>query len=208
MSVLTAGSVPRLANRVFSGLLVILCFAVASYALGVAVQPQLSPLATQLVATRPWIALSHFGAGGVALAVGVLQLFAQVRRRRPALHRWLGRLYVIAVFISGSAGALMATQTTAGRVASSGFAVLAVLWLWSTLQAYRAIRARQVQRHRAWMLRSFALTLAAVTLRIYLPLSQLAGASFEDAYSAIAWLCWVPNLLLAEYLMRRGAFPE
>jgi hypothetical protein len=76
------------------------------------------------------------------------------------------------------------------------------------LQAYRAIRARQVQRHHVWMLRSFALTLAAVTLRIYLPISQLAGASFENAYAAIAWLCWVPNLLFAEYLAGRRALPE
>jgi uncharacterized membrane protein len=208
MSALTLGTVPRLANRVFLSVLVILCFAVAGYALSVAARPQLSPLAAQLVAARPWIALSHFGAGGVALAVGVLQLFAQVRRRRPALHRWLGRLYVLAVAISGSAGLFMATQTTAGRVAACGFAALAVLWLWTTLHAYRAIRARQVQRHRIWMLRSFALTLAAVTLRIYLPLSQLAGVSFDAAYAAIAWLCWVPNLLLAEYLRRRGVVPD
>jgi hypothetical protein len=57
------------------------------------------------------------------------------------------------------------------------------------------------------MIRSFALTLAAVTLRLYLPLSRIAGIPFYDAYVPIAWLCWVPNLLVAETwlrLRRRG----
>ena len=52
------------------------------------------------------------------------------------------------------------------------------------------------------MVRSYALTLAAVTLRIYLPASQVAGVSFTIAYPVIAWLCWVPNLLLAQWFLR------
>jgi len=53
------------------------------------------------------------------------------------------------------------------------------------------------------MTRSYALTFAAVTLRIYLPLSQVAGIPFEPAYQTIAWLCWVPNLIVAEWLILR-----
>jgi hypothetical protein len=52
------------------------------------------------------------------------------------------------------------------------------------------------------MIRSYALTLAAVTLRLYLPSSQLAGLPFTVAYPAISWLCWVPNLLIAEWFVR------
>ena len=58
-----------------------------------------------------------------------------------------------------------------------------------------------VDAHRAWMLRSYALTLAAVTLRIYIPLSQVAGVEFEAAYQAISWFCWVPNLLIVEWIV-------
>jgi hypothetical protein len=49
-------------------------------------------------------------------------------------------------------------------------------------------------------LRSFSLTFAAVTLRIYLSLSGLMGWQFASAYAVIAWLCWVPNLLIAMQL--------
>jgi hypothetical protein len=55
------------------------------------------------------------------------------------------------------------------------------------------------------MIRSFALTFAAVTLRLYLPASQIAGMPFPAAYSAIAWLCWVPNLLVAEWFIRAAS---
>ena len=55
------------------------------------------------------------------------------------------------------------------------------------------------------MIRSFALTFAAVTLRLYLPLVPLLGISFVDGYRAISFLAWVPNLIVAE-LYLRGAF--
>ena len=51
-------------------------------------------------------------------------------------------------------------------------------------------------------MRNFALTFAAVTLRVYLPTSMALGVPFESAYPLIAWLCWVPNLLVAEPLAR------
>ncbi len=56
---------------------------------------------------------------------------------------------------------------------------------------------------RVWMIRSYALTFAAVTLRIWLPLSQVAGLPFAQAYPAIAWFCWVPNLIVVEWLILR-----
>jgi hypothetical protein len=54
------------------------------------------------------------------------------------------------------------------------------------------------------MIRSFALTLAAVALRVYLPSALAAGIEFETAYPIIAWLCWVPNLLVVEFLIGRS----
>jgi hypothetical protein len=57
------------------------------------------------------------------------------------------------------------------------------------------------------MIRSYALTLAAVMLRIYLPLSQVFAIPFEPAYQTIAWLCWVPNLVVAEWLILRQSAP-
>ena len=79
---------------------------------------------------------------------------------------------------------------------------LALLWLFPGLMAYLAIRRRDIERHRRWMIRNFSLTFAAVTLRIYIPLSFVAGVPFEDSYPLIAWLCWVPNLLVAEWVIK------
>ena len=58
--------------------------------------------------------------------------------------------------------------------------------------------------HRRWMIRSYALTAAAITLRLYLPLLSHLGIPFDMSYPVVAWLCWVPNLLFAEWLCRRG----
>jgi hypothetical protein len=72
--------------------------------------------------------------------------------------------------------------------------------------AYACVRSANFGLHREWMIRSYALCLAAVTLRLYLPLAALGGIPFEEAYPAIAWLCWVPNLVAAEWFFVRGSF--
>jgi hypothetical protein len=64
------------------------------------------------------------------------------------------------------------------------------------------VLAGRYARHGRWMARSFALTFAAVTLRLYMPLASFLPVSGEDAYRAIAYLCWIPNLLIAELLLR------
>ena len=55
------------------------------------------------------------------------------------------------------------------------------------------------------MLRSFALIFGAVTLRIYLPISFALGFEFSSSYPVIAWVNWVPNILLIEWWIRRDA---
>lgn len=142
---------------------------------------------------------AHIFASAVALLLGPFQFLPGLRRRFVRLHRWMGRVYLgIGVLIGGVAGLYMATLAFGGIVAKLGFSLLALLWLFTGLRAFLSIRRGGVVEHRAWMVRNFSLTLAAVTLRILLPTSQIAGIPFELAYPAIAWLCWVPNLLVAE----------
>ena len=117
------------------------------------------------------------------------------------IHRWAGRIYVVAVTIGGVAALHMALSTPGGWPAQFGFSMLAITWLITTAMAYLRVRQGDIVRHRMWMVRSYALTLAAVTLRIYLPIRQIKGIPFESAYPVIAWMCWVPNLLLAEWLV-------
>ena len=152
---------------------------------------------------RPIAFYAHVGLAPIALALVPFQLWRGLRDRHRPVHRLLGRLYGAAVMLSGLGGLWLALTTTSGPVASSGFALLAVLWLATTAIGIQSAMSGDLARHRVWMIRSIALTLAAVTLRIYLPLSMLTGMDFDTAYAAIAWLCWVPNLLVAEYLVGR-----
>ena len=69
---------------------------------------------------------------------------------------------------------------------------------WGITLAMRGVRVA----HRRWMIRSIALTLAAVTLRIQIPVSMMLDIPFDTAYPVIAWLCWVPNLVVAEMIVR------
>jgi hypothetical protein len=116
----------------------------------------------------------------------------------------MGRTYVFACLVGGSAGFLLALGSTAGPIATAGFGLLALTWILTTAQAWRMALARRFDEHRRWMLRSFALTFAAVTLRIYLPVAAILGLQHLEAYRAIAFLCWVPNLVAMElYLARR-----
>lgn len=186
----------------------LLALAVAGYAaaLLVAVEMRPPPLADMFV-NRPAAIFGHLLGGTIALAAGAFQLNARLRARFLNVHRWTGRVYVLAVLMGGVAGFALALRAFGGVAAQSGFALLAAVWIVSTLNAYRAIRQRNQSAHRVWMMRSYALTLAAVTLRIYLPASQVAGMPIEVAYPAIAWLCWVPNLLIVEWFVRsRPAF--
>jgi uncharacterized membrane protein YozB (DUF420 family) len=96
----------------------------------------------------------------------------------------------------------LALSSPSGSIATAGFASLGILWLATTLIGYRCIRQHNTTAHRRWMIRSYALTLAAVTLRLYLPLSDMLRLPFAAAYPAIAWLAWIPNLLIAEWLVR------
>jgi hypothetical protein len=82
-----------------------------------------------------------------------------------------------------------------------GSGVAAISWFGTTIAAYRAVRRRDLISHRRWMLRSCALTFAAVTLRVYLPFSEILGLPFGPSYQVISWLCWVPNLLLVEQFL-------
>lgn len=148
---------------------------------------------------------AHIFLGGLALLTGFSQFYKKLRRKRPALHRTLGKIYVIAVLLSGMAGLGIAFYATGGIIPSLGFGGLALSWLYTTSNAYTSIKKMDIDAHQRWMIRSYALCFAAVTLRLYLPLfTGLLNMDFITAYKIIAWLCWVPNIFVAEiFIVRR-----
>lgn len=176
-------------------------YAVAMYSIGPGSE-RLHPAIHANFLRHPLGIATHVFAAALALLLGPLQFSTRARRRWPALHRWTGRVYLgVAVLVGGIAGLYMSAFAFGGTPARLGFAALALAWLATGGIAYRAARARDWAAHRRWMVRNFALAFAAVTLRLYLPPAIVFGLPFETAYAAIAWLCWVPNLLLAEWLL-------
>ena len=161
--------------------------------------------------------LMHAAGGLVALAVGPFQFSERLRVCSPQAHRRLGYVCFAGVFTGGCAGLFSATGAEGGLSARTGFFLLGLCWLASAWIALSAIRRGQVATHRDWMVRNFALTFAAVTLRLWLPALTFASGSFLEAYRTVAWLCWVPNALFAEILLHRrpsglgsgdGRFPD
>jgi len=180
----------------------LMALGVAAYA-GTALiaTPLRNPFVRDIFANLPIAISLHLAGGIVALVLGAFQVNSRLRSRFLSIHRWSGRVYVFAAVVGGVAGFTLALHSFGGLVTHFGFGLMAICWVVATLNAYRHIRRGDLIAHRAWMLRSYALTLAAVTLRIYLPLSQIAEIEFEAAYQVISWLCWVPNLLVVEWFV-------
>ena len=148
----------------------------------------------------------HIAGGMGALLVGPWQFSQKLRNRALNLHRWLGRFYLLEVALGSIAGLAMATVSEDDWPTHFDFGVLAVLWFFTGLQAYLHVRRGNISEHRRWMIRNFALTLAAVTLRIYFPLMLFAFHwSSRTSFITVSWLCWVPNLLVAEWLLHRAS---
>lgn len=151
--------------------------------------------------TRYGVLTIHAGFAATALILGPFQFMPALRRARPSLHRRIGTLYVVCCLVAGVAGLILAFGAQTGPISTTGFGLLAAAWLFTVAQAWRHARARRFVDHERWMIRSFALTLAAVTLRLYLPLAFLSPFGYDDTYRAISFLCWAPNLIAAEVFL-------
>lgn len=145
-----------------------------------------------------------------ALFAGFTQFSRNILRRARGLHRWMGRAYVLnVVLITGPASLIMSFYANGGFPSRLAFGLLAIAWIGSTWLAYQTIRCGDVARHREWMIRSYALTLSAITLRVwkYLIVAALAPPPM-DVYRLVAWLGWMPNLLVAEWIIRASRTPR
>jgi uncharacterized membrane protein len=148
------------------------------------------------------VLIIHAVSASLALLLGPWQFLPGFRQRRPQVHRWTGRAYAIALFVAALAAIWIAPNAAGGHVSSAGFLGLAFGWVFTTSMGIMAIRRHCVASHRRWMIRSYGLTASAITLRFYLALLPLFHLRFAQTYPAISWLCWVPNLLLAEIWIR------
>lgn len=176
-------------------------YAIAILSLGPAFSGMVGHIADQKLAF-----LTHVSAAPIALALGTFQFAGGLRARFPVAHRWSGRIYVGAILLGGISALFLSANALDRPFAATGFGALALFWITTTAIALRFALARDLHRHRAWMIRSFALTFAAVTLRVQLPFFFLVGElDYLQASNYVAWLCWVPNILAAEWYIRASA---
>jgi len=145
----------------------------------------------------------HITFGGLALLIGWLQFNQKLRRKNIKLHRTIGKAYMIFVLISGICGIYIALFATGGIISILGFASLGIIWLTTTALGFIAVKNGKIEQHQKFMIYSYAACFAAVTLRIWLPiLTQLFG-EFIEAYRLVAWLCWVPNIIVAHFIVKK-----
>jgi uncharacterized membrane protein len=195
--------IPRLTPRGW-WLLAFLSLGIALYALAyVALGERMYPPEfADSFRARPWGIYPHAFFGMVALGVGPFQFRRGILLGRPRLHRTLGTIYLVSALLTGMAGLYMSIYSLGGPITHFGFGILALGLLTTSTMAWARIRQGNIPRHREWVIRSFALLFAAVTLRLWLPLLTGVFGEFELAYLWVSWLCWVPNLLVAEAYVR------
>ncbi len=145
----------------------------------------------------------HITLGGLALLIGWTQFRLKQRKNHLKLHRQIGKVYVIAALFSSIAGVYIAMYAQGGIIASLGFMCLGIIWFYTTLSAYIKIKNKRIEEHQKMMIYSYAACFSAVTLRIYLYPLAFFFHDFIKAYLIVAWLCWVPNIIVAYFLVKR-----
>lgn len=150
-----------------------------------------------------WL-LPHIIGGILAAILGPLQFWPKIRRDYLPFHRIAGRLYVAAVL--GGAGAslgLSLRMNPANAAYAGGLIGLAVAWLVTTSLAFVAIRRKNLAQHKQWMIRSYVVTFAFVTFRLFDELLSNRGLVPEhEFYSILAWACWAIPLLITEAVIQ------
>jgi len=144
-----------------------------------------------------------------ALLAGFTQFSALILKDHTNIHRLVGKIYIYDVLlINVPAAMIMAIYANGLLPTKTAFVILDCLWFWFTYKAVVEIKKGNVAAHKRFMIRSYALTLSAVSLRAW----KIIILSFVDIdplhlYMINAWMGFVPNLLFAEWLIRRKRKP-
>jgi hypothetical protein len=138
-----------------------------------------------------------------ALLVGWLQFNRRLREGYLAIHRAIGKIYVFSVWLSALGVGYIGFFAEGGIIAFLGFMTGGLIWSYTTTQGYLTIRQGKVWEHQKFMMYSYAASIGAVTLRIWLPLLASTTHDFTLSYQIVSWLAWVPNLVVAYFLINR-----
>ena len=133
-----------------------------------------------------WISMIriHILLAIISLITGPLGVIKAIRDKSRNFHRWNGR--------------------TGGLPSIIGFLILNTLWLTTTILGFWYIIRQKVMLHSQWIIRSFFLSFANITIYIIVAISHnLMNFSYGNSYTIAVWLCWPLNLIAAEFVIRR-----
>lgn len=186
----------------FSGVIALFAFVVVTLATVIGFD-QAAPHLTHYVANDTVPLYAHIVFAPLALLLAPFQFWKGLRDRHRRIHRVMGYAYAGSIAIAAIGSLLMLQRFMGSAWAASGFALLAALWLASTARAVFLARARRIAEHRAWMMRSAALTFAAVVLRLMMLPLMATGMPMLQTYDITAWASWLLPLLVVEWHLRR-----
>jgi uncharacterized membrane protein len=152
-----------------------------------------------------WAFFGHVYTSIFVLIAGIGQFSKTLRTKWPSIHRNLGIVYVgLVLLIAAPTGLVMGIHANGGPWSQLSFCLQAILWFGFTWRALQLARRKDWTGHRAFMLRSYALTLSAVTLRLWKwGIVAVLAPPPMDTYRIVAWLGWLGNLLLVEWWLWR-----
>ena len=183
----------------------LVCAVYAAYALFMGALESLSQLglvAGAPLRAAPVVFVIHALAGSIVLISGPLQFNRRLSGRWTKLHRVLGRVYVVTIWLASTSGLWNAIFFEVAPVAKIVFGMLSILWFGTTTIALLRILRRDVAAHREWMIRSFSLSLFFVSFSFWVP--GLASTRLPEAvsYPLAVFLSWSLNLMVAELWIR------
>ncbi|GAA0968229.1 DUF2306 domain-containing protein [Acrocarpospora macrocephala] len=149
----------------------------------------------------------HIVGASTYCVLGAFQFVPGFRRRRPGWHRAAGRLLIVCGLLAALTGLWMTlfSPLPAGDDGLlSGFRILfGTAMAACILLGLAAIRRRDITRHRAWMIRGYAIGQGAGTQAlIHLPAMLLIGTPVGLTRTLLLGAAWVINLAVAEWIIR------
>lgn len=138
-----------------------------------------------------------------SLIAGLTQFSNYILTKYKKLHHVMGYMYVIDVIcIAGPSGLVMAFYANGTIVSKTSFVLLSVLWIGFTSMAIIKAFKKDFLEHEKWMIRSYSLTLSAISLRLMaIIFPKIVHLDAHTEYAVLAWLSWTINLLIAECLI-------
>lgn len=144
----------------------------------------------------------HLFFGMIAVLTGMLLFWKKLVHYQSNLHRQIGKLYIISILgFTGPTGFYLSFYAEGGMYASIGFILMSFVWILPTYIAYEKIKNKDIEGHYRWIIRSYCMTLAGVTLRLLVPLCAYLGIEEQTNFVVTAYACWMINLIIGECIL-------